>query len=183
MKLNLFMFFLFFKHPWKIFHSIHLFLFFGLDTNTNMYLSSQIFFKTPNETIKFHENSMKKYFPTICRPEIQIIFPQCLPWCQPTEPLNYANSYEIESFGKNGRRQKCWDKSMIPDDYLMKNLSSSTTVFPCQNPFKTSYKTQHNVDKSVVKNLTLAISDKIFTMVKPNLPSRKTFNHLWSYDL
>ena len=81
--------FLFFKHPWKIFHSIHLFfLFFGLDTNTNMYLSSQIFFKTPHETIKFHENSMKNTFSN----DLQTIFLQCLPWWQPTEPLNYGNS-------------------------------------------------------------------------------------------
>ena len=57
----------------------------------------------------------------------------------------------------------------------MKNLSSSTAVSPGQNPFKTSYKFQHNVDKSVAKKLTLAISDKIFTFSKNFL----SFMKLW----
>ena len=51
MKLNLFMCFfsfLFFKYPWKVFHSIHLFfLLFGLDTNMlkgKLYVSYQLTF-------------------------------------------------------------------------------------------------------------------------------------------
>ena len=67
MKFNLSLFFfsfLFLKHPWKIFHSIHLFfLIFGLATyKTRIYLSSQLFFKTPHETLKFHEKFTENEF-------------------------------------------------------------------------------------------------------------------------
>ena len=70
MKFNLFLVFFFFfsffflKNPLKFFHSIHLFfLIFGLDTyKTRIYLSSQLFFKTPHETLKFHEKFTKNEF-------------------------------------------------------------------------------------------------------------------------
>ena len=92
-KLNLFMSFfsfLFLKHPWKIFHSILLFtLLFGLNTierpikESYMYLSSQLFFKTPHRTLKFQEESKKMHFPRIWRPKLKKFSLQCLPWGHP----------------------------------------------------------------------------------------------------
>ena len=89
MKLNLLMcfcFFLFLKHPWKIFHSILLFfLFFGLNTierhikESYINLSSQLFFKTPHRTLKFQENPKKMHFPAIWRPKFKKFSLQCLP--------------------------------------------------------------------------------------------------------
>ena len=71
MKLSLFVFFvfLFLRHLWKIFHSIHLFflLFWLRYLQTHMkekymYLFSQVFFKTNHKTLKFKEKSKKNEF-------------------------------------------------------------------------------------------------------------------------
>ena len=49
---------------------------------------SQIFFKTPNKTLKFLEKSKKMHFTTIYRPKFQKSSLQCLPWGNPMKPLN-----------------------------------------------------------------------------------------------
>ena len=77
-----------------------------------IYLSSQLFFETTLKTLKFQEKPRKIHFPTISKPKIQKFFLQYIPWCHPTEPLNFANSKETESLGKNDCRQKCLDKSL-----------------------------------------------------------------------
>ena len=65
---SVFFSFLLFKHLWKIFHPIHLFFliwFRYLQTRIKesfMYLSSQLFFKTPNQTLKFQEKTKKNVF-------------------------------------------------------------------------------------------------------------------------
>ena len=55
--------FLFLKNPWKIFFSVHLFfLLFGYTHKIKMYsmfLSSQLFFKTLNKTLKSQKKSRK----------------------------------------------------------------------------------------------------------------------------
>ena len=75
-----------------------------------MYLSSQLFFKTHHETLKFQEKSKKMQFPAICRPKFQNIFFQCLPRGYPMEPLNSENSEGTVPLKKNNCRQKCLSK-------------------------------------------------------------------------
>ena len=53
-----------------------------------MYISSQFFFKTPHETLKFQEKFQKNQFFAICRPKFQNFFLQCLSWSNHMEPLN-----------------------------------------------------------------------------------------------
>ena len=53
-----------------------------------MYLSSQLFFKTPHDTLKFQENPSKVHFPAICIPNLQKFSLLCLPWGHLIEPLN-----------------------------------------------------------------------------------------------
>ena len=53
-----------------------------------MYLFSQLFFKTPNNTLKFKEKSMKNAFAAVGRPKLQKFSLWSLPWGHPTEPLN-----------------------------------------------------------------------------------------------
>ena len=84
MKLNLFLcffIFLFLKHPWKIFLSIHLFLtlwFRYLQTLIKekcMYLSSQLFFKTNHEILNFQQKSKKNAFSSDLQTQISKNFP------------------------------------------------------------------------------------------------------------
>ena len=91
MKLSLFMcfsFFLFLKHPWMIFHSIHLlFLFFGLDTYKHALRKVAYIFLvnfSPKLSMKlFQENPRKMYFQVICRAKFQNFSLHCLPWGHP----------------------------------------------------------------------------------------------------
>ena len=53
-----------------------------------MYLSSQLFLKTPNKNLKLQEKPKKNAFFSDLRPKFQKFYLQCLPWGHPTEPLN-----------------------------------------------------------------------------------------------
>ena len=48
-----------------------------------MYLSSQLYLKTPHETLKI-QGKCKMYFSVICTPKFQKVFRRCLPWDNPT---------------------------------------------------------------------------------------------------
>ena len=48
-----------------------------------MYVSIQLFSKTPHETLKFQENPRKMYFQVICRAKFQNFSLHCLPWGHP----------------------------------------------------------------------------------------------------
>ena len=94
MKLNLFMFFFLFvfKTPLKDFPcypsiilTLRLRYLQKCKNESCMYVSSQLFFKTPHETLKFQE---KFIFLQTAELNLKKFFIQCLTWGHPKEPLN-----------------------------------------------------------------------------------------------
>ena len=94
MKLNLFMFFFLFvfKTPLKDFPcypsiilTLQLRYLQKCKNESCMYVSSQLFFKTPHETLKFQE---KFIFLQTAELNLKKFFIQCLTWGHPKEPLN-----------------------------------------------------------------------------------------------
>ena len=113
MKLNHFMcvfFCFFFQNPLKDF-PFHFILFTlrfrylqTLIKESCVYISSQIFCKTLQKTLKFQEKSKKNTFSSSLETKMSKVFHSV---------VNSANSKETESLGENGCRQKCLDKSLL----------------------------------------------------------------------
>ena len=108
MKLSLFMcfFFFFFETPLKgfpFYSPIILALWFRyLQTHIKevcMYLSSQLFLKTPHETLKSQEKS-KLHFSMICRPKFQKNFPSLLNMGQPHGAIELRKQWRNWIFGE-----------------------------------------------------------------------------------
>ena len=70
-----------------------------------MYVSSQLFFKTPNKTPKFQENPRKMQFTAICRSKSQNCSLQCPSLGHPMEPLklNLWGKTAVDKLPENGK--------------------------------------------------------------------------------
>ena len=125
--------FLFLKHLWKIFHSIHLLiLLFGLDTihikESCTYLSHQLLFKTPHETLKFHEKSKTNPFSSNLQTYISEFFPSFSTMLLPA-PQNHWTKQMVKKLNiwwNTAEDNSAWIKSWIGNHlYLHKtNLHS-----------------------------------------------------------